>query len=548
VGGHELRRRYGETYAALAAVGAGIAGAYATLLAAAALYGLLPDYGALAVAAGIAALGLATALRWRSEVVAGLGLIGAMLVPVAVIAQGGLSPLGTGFAAVVYAASLAVGLSLRWRALLVAGVAASLPQIAALVFEGEYQARSPWRILLLGVLFFLLYAATGVGYQLRLGRVALGPLTTSLILGSGVFAVVSAARLFGTTTGQGFALLAIAAFFGLAAAFFFAPRLTRDLSALLAVAGLTLGAFAFADLLSGQPLGYAWAAEAAGLAWLARRTRELRFQVGSAAYLVLALGHVLAVDAPPDRLFVASAHPMAGAGTALALAVAAGVFAVYARRPPQRFVPSGGLYALLAGFFGFVERRQQALRGAALGVGGVAVTYAASLATLAAAPSFDWGYVALAGLWNLVGLAVLFSGLRNESPQLRGGGLAWLAVTNAAVVAVAAGSLTPTARGWAAERRTRLPADAARVSSARAGQLPGDAGELRPLLLGDPYPAQGNHRCRRSDRCRAARPRRQLRRHRSRASAARCSAKFELVVQRARAPARSCREREAARR
>src|SRR5437764_9155849 len=39
-----LRRRFGPTYSSLAAVGAGIAGAYATLLAAAALYDLLAHW------------------------------------------------------------------------------------------------------------------------------------------------------------------------------------------------------------------------------------------------------------------------------------------------------------------------------------------------------------------------------------------------------------------------------------------------------------------------------------------------------------------------
>jgi uncharacterized membrane protein len=51
-----LRRRYGETYSALAAVGAGLAGGYATLLAATALYELLPKPAALAAAAAMGGL------------------------------------------------------------------------------------------------------------------------------------------------------------------------------------------------------------------------------------------------------------------------------------------------------------------------------------------------------------------------------------------------------------------------------------------------------------------------------------------------------------
>src|SRR5207245_478072 len=74
-GGLWLRRRFGATYASLGAVGAGIAGYYATLLAAAELYDLLPDPAALAIAAAIAALGVALSLAWSEQILAGLGLI-----------------------------------------------------------------------------------------------------------------------------------------------------------------------------------------------------------------------------------------------------------------------------------------------------------------------------------------------------------------------------------------------------------------------------------------------------------------------------------------
>src|SRR5439155_13220767 len=81
-----LRRRFGETYSAFAAVGVGIAGGYATLLAATALYCLLPNAAGLVVSAGIALAGTATALAWRSELIAGLGLVGAALTPLAIAA------------------------------------------------------------------------------------------------------------------------------------------------------------------------------------------------------------------------------------------------------------------------------------------------------------------------------------------------------------------------------------------------------------------------------------------------------------------------------
>src|SRR5215203_1770701 len=61
-----LRRRFGESYASLSA-------AYATLLAATALYDLLPAPAALVAAGAIAAAGGVLALAWDAETVAGIG-------------------------------------------------------------------------------------------------------------------------------------------------------------------------------------------------------------------------------------------------------------------------------------------------------------------------------------------------------------------------------------------------------------------------------------------------------------------------------------------
>src|SRR5204863_366430 len=45
-----------------------------------------------------------------------------------------------------------------------------------------------------------------------------------------------------------------------------------------------------------------WAVHAVLLAWLARRTEDERATVGAIGFLVLALGHVLVFEAPPDAL------------------------------------------------------------------------------------------------------------------------------------------------------------------------------------------------------------------------------------------------------
>src|SRR6266568_1465190 len=84
-----FRRRFGETYASLAAVGVGIAGGYATLAAATTLYDLISKPLALVAAAAIAAAALAVSLAWRAELLAALGLIGAVAAPALLATQGG---------------------------------------------------------------------------------------------------------------------------------------------------------------------------------------------------------------------------------------------------------------------------------------------------------------------------------------------------------------------------------------------------------------------------------------------------------------------------
>src|SRR5436190_8243259 len=260
-----LQRRYGQTYSALAAVGAGIAGGYASLLAAAALYDLVPSLAALAIAAGIAAVGIATALVWSSQIVAGIGLIGAILVPVAVVFDDArLSILGTTFVALMLAATGIVGVARRWRVLLVCAAAASLPQIAAVVAQaGDGSAR----VTALAAAFAAIYAGIGVTLESRRERPGLDGFAASFVLVGAVVAGGAALLLY-SGRDQGVALLFAAVPFGLSSAWFFPHTRDRDLSAFLAALALALGVVAVGDLLSGPILAVAWSAEAAVLAWL----------------------------------------------------------------------------------------------------------------------------------------------------------------------------------------------------------------------------------------------------------------------------------------
>ncbi|HEY6836007.1 MAG TPA: DUF2339 domain-containing protein [Gaiellaceae bacterium] len=377
-GGLWLRRRYGQTYAALAAVGAGIAGAYATLLAAAALYHLLPAVAALAVAGGIAAVGVVTAIAWSSQIVAGLGLIGAMLVPLGVVFDAGVTVLGTGFVAIMVVATGVVALRLRWWYLLTAGVLASAPQIVALVWRSETGSR---KVIALAAIFWLVYLGLAIARQLP-SRLPLEPLAASLAVFSAGLAYISCFHLFDGRA-EGYGLLVVAVTYGAACSVFLARRAERDLRSLLFGLGLAVGAVAIADLLSGSALAVAWSAEAAVLAWLANSIREPRFELGAIAYLALATTHVLWFDAPLNRLFVEAAHPGEGAIPAAAAALAAAIAAWYSPRLKEELAWTAGTLA----------------------------TYAVSLGLLELFP-FHWGAIPVSTLWALEAAVLLVLGVR----------------------------------------------------------------------------------------------------------------------------------------
>jgi uncharacterized membrane protein len=437
--GLELKRRYRTTYSALAAVGAGLAGGYATLLSASALYDMLSPWEALLVAVAIAGAGLATALVWRSEIVAGIGLLGAMLVPVFISAQGGVSVLPVAFVAVVFAVLAAVAIRLDWRILLVAGGLGSAPQLLALAFADRYdEHQSPASVLALVSVFFVLYLATGTARHLRLGPKSLDAIASAFILGAGLVSAASFVRLFATSDQRGIALLVLAAAYAAPGAYFFTRERTRDLSALLTFATFTLTAVGFAVLLSGNALAYAWSAEALGLAWLARRVREIRFQLWSAVYLLLAVVHVLTVDAPLRELFTAAPHPASGAPAAAGLAAAAAVFAFHAG-PWERKTPDEQTgFATLAGLVDAWTAAGPRLRVAASWTALAFATYAASLGTVALFDSYDWAWVAVSSLWMGVGLGVLALALRRV-PRAAFGSLVWIGISAATLTIRAAG-------------------------------------------------------------------------------------------------------------
>jgi uncharacterized membrane protein len=426
-----LKRRYGATYSALTAVGTGLAGAYATLLAATSLYDLLSKPVALVVAAAIAATGLAISLVWSSEIVAGFGLIGAMLVPATLVFQGGLQQIGTAFVAVVFAAAAVVAVRQRWWRLLQVAAVVSAPQALAQASDADAPGAA---IVTLAAVFWLLFVAAGVAFQLRLGR-ALRGAPASFLTGGAVFAGLCAALLYNDRS-LGFALLIAAGVYAALAAAFFKPA--RELATLLWALALTGVAVGLAEVLSGSSLTYAWAAEAALLAWLSTRVRDERFQLPALAYLGLALLHTLAYEANPDHLFEVSRHPAAGAPAVLAVALAALVFGRVDRSWDDR-PPAKGILRVLDPPLRSIALHKTEVAAAAFTLAALLVVYAASLGILElfqaiwpgdglVAP-FEWGHVAVTGAWSLAGVVAVIVALVRRSALTLWLALAWLGAT-----------------------------------------------------------------------------------------------------------------------
>jgi uncharacterized membrane protein len=395
-GGVWLRHRYGRTYSALSAVGVGIAGAYATLLAAVSLYDLISQPVALVIAGAIAAVGVGLSLAWSEEIVAGFGLIGAMAVPATLVFQGGLQQVGTAFVAIVFAGAAIVAVRERWWKLLQAAALVSVPQALTQVA----QAHAPHAgIVVLALVFWLLYLGAGLAFQLRLGAVLVSA-PASFLTGGAVFGAVSAALLYDGAR-EGVALLVVAGvYLALAAGLF---RRLREPALLLGALGLAATAVGVAQLLSGSSVAYAWAAEAAVLAWLTGRVRDSRLQLPALVYLGLAVVHVLAFEANPRNFFTDVPHPAKGAPVLVAIAVAALVFGRTQRSWDR--VPPKGILRALEPLLGWLDRRERAVDAGAYAVAAAAGAYAASLCMLELF-GFQNGQVVVTCGWAAAGLAV----------------------------------------------------------------------------------------------------------------------------------------------
>jgi uncharacterized membrane protein len=429
-----LHRRFGRLYSALGAAGAGIAGGYATLLAATALYELIDEPVALGLAALIASMGVLLALRWSSQLVAGIGLIGAILVPVAEAFDGGLTTVGTAFAAVVTGAAILVGVLRNWPRLAALAAVAGGLQGAVLVLAER--AADPG-VVATAAAFAFIFAAGGIGWHLRRPRLALGGLPSALLLASGAFVFYSALLLF-EGLGGGVALLVAGVVYAAASAWLFRVRAYRDLSSLLLGLALAVGAVGLAGLLSGSTLTYVWAAEAVVLFWLAPRADEIRFQLAGLAYLALAIVHALTAEARPEVLFTVTAAPEVAIPSVVTVAIACAASAVLTRPWVGRRTGERGLFRLFAPVLHGLRERQNDVRVALSSGAGLFALYALALGIVAMfaalGGSFQDAHSVVSGLWGLAGAGALYVGLHRRLRGVQLASLWWLGATTAKVL------------------------------------------------------------------------------------------------------------------
>jgi hypothetical protein len=195
--------------------------------------------------------------------------------------------------------------------------------------------------------------------------------------------------------------------------------ISREIGSLLVAAGMGLSAIAFADALNGPALVAGWAVQAVVLAYLATRastepglygSNAQRLIVGSAAYLVLAIGHVLVYEAPPLALLDGVedlGDALAALGALAAAALACGLFW-------RRLEPRWAQVAELAGAAALVY------------LGSVAIID--TLGVSASGERVQAGQVWLSAFWTVTGLGAVLYGLRRGARLFRLGGLALLGI------------------------------------------------------------------------------------------------------------------------
>ena len=266
-----LQERRGRGDAALAAVATGVAGLFATIVAAGPVYGLLPSLAALPPAIAVGAVATALALRWEARGIGWLGIAGALASPALVGARG--DGAGIALMLVAYAAAGAVMVWQRWHPLALVAFAIAVPQLGWWVADGT---PSPAAAIAALCVFGTVTAASAAGFEWRMRAVHVRVSALVLLaLDALALAGLGSAALDGGGASLWLAALALAHLAaGLCARR--GTRLSRELTLTLAGLGIVLADVAFASVADGLPLVLGWAGGAVAFSGLARATAPTR--------------------------------------------------------------------------------------------------------------------------------------------------------------------------------------------------------------------------------------------------------------------------------
>lgn len=419
-----LYERKGRTEAALAAVGSALSGLYATLLVATQAYDLVPAVAGLACAGLVGVVGAAIAVRWESKIVAAIGILGALLAPVLVGA--GAPGLSLAFMAIALTAAVGVLLWRKWNWLSLGAFLVSTPQL--LLWAGENHEERLAATLGVLAAFWALYVVAALGYELRERASGELPIASWLLLLANVVLIADVGYFALDHAGHPNAaaawILGLAAGHILLGAFALRQAINREIGSLLVAAGLGLSAFAFSDVLDGPALVVGWTALAVVLAHLATRaSREAdlfgsnaeRLLIAAGAFLGLAFGHVLLLEAPPSAIL----DGVGDLGDALVGLGACAAAALYGRFALREASPGTAQVCEVAGATALLYLASVAI------VDTVGVTDSGE--------SRQTGQVLLSAFWALSGLGVVVYGLLRDVRRYRLGGLALLALAIAKV-------------------------------------------------------------------------------------------------------------------
>lgn len=422
--GFWLYERRGHTEAALAAVGSGLAGLYATLLVGTQAYDLIPSYIGLACAALVGVVGVAIAVRWKSVIVAAIGILGGLSAPALV--GTGTSGVSVAFMAIALATAVGVLLWQRWNWLSLGAFLISAPQLLIWVSANQDEHLPAALGVLVG--FWALYLVAAIGYELRARTRDQLPVSSLFVLLADVALIAASGYFALEQTGHPNAaaawLLGMAAGHILLGALALRQPLSPEIGSLLIAVGMGLSALGFADALDGPVLAVGWAMQAAVLAYMATRASRdpgllgssaQRLLIGAGASLGLALGHVLLFEAPPDAI-VAGVDDLSEALLGLGACAAA---ALYGRLALREIDPR----------FGYVCEAVAAFSLLYLG----SVTIVDTLGVADSGDTRQIGQALLSAFWAVAGLGAVLYGLLRDVQRFRLAGLALLALAIAKV-------------------------------------------------------------------------------------------------------------------